>query len=394
MIINMQKEILRIIIPAIAVMATSMVLSFSLSAQTVVIKPVRESSHIESSVRLSIVEQFPDAVIKQGDPGSEGNKFGIEGGSVVKVGQSYHLIVSEIVDDPRAVKMKIGHWKSDDGFHWQRQSTLYESTGDFTGTDPRAALWAQPVAFDQKAERWNFFYVAYHSKPNADGYWNLNHLGRIWRAVSKTPGLEGIGGPYEDVGIILQPDADSQPWEGWQGTDSFHIFETDNGWSAFYGSALTQTPPDQQNPAYARWNVGLSSAPEIAGPWKRIPGDPVFAFAENPIVVRLKSGRYLTFFDSLHFDTMSIGYSDSSDGIHWTAPQTVRFQETDGFWLRNARTPIGFIEENDGTFTLFYTGFIRSETFIPAEYTGRNNLTWCSLGIARVKVEEIPPHQP
>ena len=348
------------------------------------------------AVRLSIVKQFPTPVIKQGDPGTADIKFGIEGGSVVKVGRAYHLIVSEIAGDPRAVKMRIAHWKSDDALHWQRQSTLYESSGDFTGADPRAALWASPVAFDKKSNRWNFFYVAYHSKPNdADGRWNINHLGRIWRAVSKTPGPDGIAGPYEDIGIILQPDADSQPWEGWQGVDSFHIFQTDTGWGAFYGSALTQTPREKQDPRYARWNVGLATAPDIAGPWKRVPGGPVMAYAENPIVTRLRNGHYLALFDSLLLDSMSIGYSDSPDGLHWSEPRTIRFQKSDTFWLRDARTPIGFIEEDDGTFTLIYTGYARSETHIPSPSDGdKRKSTYSCLGIARVKVEmtlENPP---
>jgi len=362
----------------------------NVSAQVVANNPIPTTSNlIDETVQLSIVEQILHPVITLGDPGTEEIKFGIEGGSVVKVGKAYHLIVSEIADDPRAVKMKVGHWKSNDGFRWQRQSTLYESSGDFTGVHPKAAIWAQPVVYDKKAERWNFFYVAYHSMANADGRWNINHLGRVWRAVSRTPGIDGIGGPYDDVGIVLQPDADSQPWEGWQGTDSFHIFQTDTGWSAFYGSALTQTPREQQNPAYARWNVGLVSAPEIAGPWKRIPGGPVLAYAENPVVVRLRSGRYLALFDALNIDRMSIGYSDSPDGIHWTKPRVFRFQEADSFWLQNARTPIGFIEEDDGTFTLFYTGFIKSETYIPDTLGGRKDVTYCSLGMARVKINEL-----
>jgi len=35
-------------------------------------------------------------------------------------------------------------------------------------------------------------------------------------------GEDGIDGPYVDMGIILEPDADSQSWEGQQAMASFY----------------------------------------------------------------------------------------------------------------------------------------------------------------------------
>ena len=77
--------------------------------------------------------------------------------------------------------------------------------------------------------------------------------GQIWRAVSLAPGQSGIGGPYRDMGIILQPDAASQPWEGQQGTDSFYAWPAGGKWYGFYGS--------HNHCPLGPWLVGLAEAP-------------------------------------------------------------------------------------------------------------------------------------
>ena len=64
---------------------------------------------------------------------------------------------------------------------------------------PRCGL-PLPV-YDPADNRWNLFYVAYQAAPDTSQQWLTNHEGRIWRAVSDTPGVEGIGGPYTDAGV-------------------------------------------------------------------------------------------------------------------------------------------------------------------------------------------------
>jgi hypothetical protein len=103
---------------------------------------------------------------------------------------------------------------------------MVESSGDQTGTDLKAAVWAPMPFYDEASKRWNMYYVAYRSKPNDDGGWYVNYDGRIIRAISQTPGPAGLKGPWKDAGIALEPDWEpwkekrSQPWEGLQGTDS------------------------------------------------------------------------------------------------------------------------------------------------------------------------------
>jgi len=56
--------------------------------------------HPQSRVTLTIVEQRDTPVIRRGDPGTEQNKYGFEGGCVIKQNGVYHLFTSEMVGDP------------------------------------------------------------------------------------------------------------------------------------------------------------------------------------------------------------------------------------------------------------------------------------------------------
>ena len=316
----------------------------------------------EKKPRLILTKQSETPVLTVNSPGAEGNKYGFEGGRVLKLGNTYHLFTSEMVDAPLWVKMKLGHWTSEDRLHWQRVSTLFTSSGEFEGKDPRAALWAPMPVYNEKEGRWNLFYVAYRSAPNTEAKWLNNHDGRIWRAVSKVKGTEGIGGPYEDVGIILEPGPESQPWEGLQGSDSFFPYPVGGMWYGFYGSADTQQMPIKA------WKVGLASAPELAGSWKRLAaGNPLQiekVFIENPVVTKLEDGTYMAVYDCNVPN--AIGYTSSRDGIHWTPGEALLVQpKGKGFWADDVRTPLGLVPEGKDTFTLFYTGYENVKSRFP-----------------------------
>lgn len=304
---------------------------------------------------FTIIKQFQNPVLTILSPGAEGNKHGFEGGCVLKLEGNYHLFTSEMVGDPLWVKMKLAHWVSGDRLHWRRVSTPFTSSGDFTGRDPRAALWAPMPIFDEKEDRWNLFYVAYRSKPDTKTQFLLNHDGRIWRAISTVKGFSKIDGPYKDVGIVLEPGKDSDSWEGLQGVDSFFPYRVGNGWFAFYGSAHTEMKP------ISSWQVGLASAPALAGPWKRCSQlNPLHiekVFMENPVVTKLKDQTYVAVYDTDVNFPNAIGYSFSSDGIHWSTGEHVVIPPTgEQGWPAKLRTPLGLISEENNEFTLFYTG--------------------------------------
>lgn len=300
---------------------------------------------------LLVTRKFDQPILTVHSKGAEGNKYGFEGGRVIKIDGVYHLFTSEMVGDPHWVKMRLAHWTSQDRMLWKRVGTLAESSGDFTGKDSRAALWSPLPVFDPKESRWNLFYVAYQAAPDTSERWLTNHEGRIWRAVSAAPGGEGIGGPYQDIGIVLQRGKDSDAWEGLQGTDSFFPYLVDGHWYAFYGSAHTEKLP------ISSWQVGLARATEIGGPWVRCteqnPLKVESRFIENPIVTQLSDGTFIAVYDT--DAPNAIGYTLSDDGIHWSAGQHLTVQEGAGIWATEVRTPLGLIDEGNGLFTLFYT---------------------------------------
>ena len=122
------------------------VVSFSLSLILSGLLFSYRVANSQTDPHLVLEKQWEEPVITTKTPGAEGNKYGFQGGVVLKVGGVYQLFTSEMVADPISVKMKLGHWKSTDRVNWTRVSTLFESSGEFTGKDPaqgeleRAAL--------------------------------------------------------------------------------------------------------------------------------------------------------------------------------------------------------------------------------------------------------------
>jgi hypothetical protein len=331
--------------------------------------------------RLVLVEQHPEPVLTVRSPGADGNKYGFEGGRVVKIGRTYHLFTSEMIGDPIWVKMRLAHWRSDDRLHWTRVATLFDSSGEFDGKDPRASLWSPLPAFDDRENRWNLFYVAYHAEPNTPQQFRMNEKGRIWRAVSEAKGVDGIGGPYRDVGVVLQPGPDSEAWEGLQGADSFFPYRVGASWVALYGSASTESIPIQH------WRVGLATAPVIEGPWVRrhgpnLPIEPTFI--ENPIVERLHDGSFAAVYDTTT-DPDAIGFTWSKDGVDWSPGQTVVVQKTKGTWSPEVRTPLGLVPEPDGTCTVFYTGFEQAADWTKLMHAKPANTF--AVGFARLRLD-------
>ena len=140
-----------------------------------------------SEPTVTLVLQHPEPVITTRTHGAEGNRFGFEGGRAVKVGGTYHLFTSEMIGNPMWVRMRLGYWTSTDCVHWTRAATIASrapsSRVTITGRSLVTAAGLgrhqpplEPVLrrISRDACRW-------------DGL-QLNMHGRIWRAVSRTPG--------------------------------------------------------------------------------------------------------------------------------------------------------------------------------------------------------------
>ncbi len=285
------------------------------------------------------------------------NKSGFETGQVIKLDGVYHMFINEMFDRPHR-DLRIAYWTSSDAENWKRQSTIVNSIPGRSATNPRSEVWVSRIIFNDTENAWNIFYVAYRAGDSTKGEISGNdYEGRIWRAKSVMAGKEGIAGPYADMSIVLQPDEHSQTWEGQQAVASFFPYKVGNSWYAIYDghNHLPKTG----------WPDGMAFAPALNGPWTRMPEgvNPIpiaDTFSENAIISRLKDGRYMMVFDS--FGDQEIGYSLSSDGVHWAKETRVKVQHKENIWAENGdhftRTPLCAIEEYDGTFTVVYTAMI------------------------------------
>lgn len=344
--------------------------------------------HAQTTPDLFEVIGGPDApVIDEGMPGTEGIQGGFEGGACVKVGDTYHMFPTERAGEKGVeayfdrVKTRIGHWTSKDAIHWKRQGTVFSSSGKYAITDDdnpmnerRAAIWSFMPVFNAKKNRWYGYYLTYtvHKiiAPN-------HSFGRIWCTVSKTPGMQGIGGPYDEGQLIMEPGMDSQLWEGRQGVASFYPFPADTGWLAFYAGAFPYLKKEDYPATMGRgWYIGLARSASPDGPWTRFDTsvNPVKSihpeFVENPIVYKMPNDMYLAIFDGgpegwgYHFPN-KMGYTISQDGLHWSKANYLSFSPPVKKWWDIMRTPLCLIPEGNNVYTILYAAIDNKKRFHP-----------------------------
>ena len=280
------------------------------------------------------------------------------------------------------VKTRIGHWTSKDAIHWKRVSTIYQASGTYSIThddnplnDRRGAIWSYMPVFNEKANKWYGYYLAY----TVDKEIAPNHsFGRIWRTASETPGREGIGGPYKEGVVIMEPGLDTQLWEGRQGVDSFFPYQIgDNEWLAFYGGAYPyKSFKDYPDKPGKGWFVGLAKSQSAEGPWTRMDTtiNPVKTihpwFIENPIVYKLSADCYITVFDGgpegwgHHLPNM-MGYALSRDGYNWSEASYIPIETKVNKWWDIMRTPMCLIDEGNDIFTIVYAAIDLKKRFHP-----------------------------
>ena len=346
------------------------VFSFSCFSQNV------SEGNRNQKTELKLIAEHQVPVIGKDHPDvvSSDNLSGFETGQVVKLKGIYHMFVNEMFN--RAHRdLRISYWTSTDAINWKRHSTIVKSIPGRSPSNPRSEVWLTGVEFNENENAWNIFYVAYRAGDKDKGELEgSDYAGRIWRAKSVIWGHDGIAGPYADMGIVLQPDENSQYWEGHQAVASFNPYKVGNHWYAFY-DGHTHIP---RGP----WPSGLAEAAKLSGPWKRMPVglNPlsiVDTFMENAVVTKLKDGRYLAVFDS--FGDQEIGYSISDDGVNWSKEKRIKVQSGDNIWCETGdhsmRTPLCAIEENDGTFTIVYTGKMTVDSK-PFYAVGKCSLAW------------------
>jgi len=326
-------------------------------------------------------------VIDEGMSGTEGIQGGFEGGRVVKVGDTYHMFPTERAGEKGVdyyydrVKTKIGHWTSKDAIHWKRESTIYQASGVYAITeddnpmnDRRAAIWSYMPVFNEKVNKWYGYYLAYTVSKEIEP----NHsFGRIWRCESTVEGFNGIGGPYKDMGIIMEPGLDSQPWEGRQGVASFFPYQVGDKYFGFYSGAYPfNSWADYPKKSGKGWFVALAESKTLEGPWLRMNKglEPIKTmhplFVENPIVSQLPNGMYIAIFDGgpdgwgHHLPNM-IAYSLSADGINWAEAHYLPIETKVDKWWDIMRTPLCLIPEGNDVYTIVYNAIDLKRRFHP-----------------------------
>jgi len=317
--------------------------------------------------REVIGPEHPDVILSR-------NFSGFETGQVIKMDGTYHMFVNEMFVRPFR-DLRISYWTSKDALNWERRATIRESIPGRSPYNPRSEVWVTGVEFNEDENAWNIFYVAYRAGDETKGeIARSDYSGRIWRAKSVIPGIKGIAGPYADMGIVLQPGEHSQAWEGQQAVASFNPYKVGDTWYAFY-DGHNYIPQ-------GGWPTGMARAEKLEGPWTRMTEDfnplPIVdEFMENTVITQLKNGKYLAVFDS--FGDREIGYSLSEDGLNWSKETRIKVQFEDRAWVKDGnhslRTPLCAIEEDDGTFTVIYTGLmdLREEAFYAV---GKCTLAW------------------
>jgi hypothetical protein len=335
-----------------------------------------QRTNVDTEKKLILVSEHNGPVIDCNhiDVLTSNNQSGFETGQVVKINRVYHMFVNEMFDRPHR-DLRIAYWTSNDAINWKRQSTLIESIPGRSPTNPRSEVWVTGVEYNYEEDAWNIFYVAYRAGDEEKGeFKRSDYEGKIWRAKSVIKGINGIAGPYADIGIVLQPDENSQSWEGQQAVATFNPYKVGDTWYAFYDGHNYKPK--------GSWPVGLASAPKLSGPWKRLSEDynpvPIAEeFIENPQVTELSGGGYLAVFDS--FGDHEIAYSISQDGVNWTHETRIKIQSKKNLWAKSGdhamRTPLCIIEESDGTFTVIYTALmdLEDDKFYGI---GKATLTW------------------
>ena len=325
-------------------------------------------------------------IVDEKTPGAEDIQGGFEGGTIVRINGEYHMFPTEragVQGVPAyhdRVKTRIGHWTSTDAIHWTRQSTILESSGvyavrpeDNPMNDRRSAIWSYMPVFSEENNRWYGHYLAY----TTDRDIVPNHsFGRIWRCESTVEGIDGIGGPYRDIGIIIEPGLDSQWWEGRQGVASFFPYKVEDGWLGFISGAFPFLKPgDYPDKAdWGFWFVGLAKSDKLEGPWTRLDTtiNPVVSihpsFVENPIVSRLPNGLYIAVFDGgpewLKLPNL-IAYTLSKDGYVWTPARYIPVDVKIKKWWHTMRTPLCLLPEGDDVYTIIFTAIHNERRFRP-----------------------------
>lgn len=312
-----------------------------------------------SEVNLSVIDLVREPVITSGNPGTEDNRFGFEGGTCHKVADTYYLFTTEVFDKPKTAAVRLALWTSPDGHSFQKKSVIATTNYNWQDTTHRMSPWSPMAIYDPDREVWSVFHVGYRRKANSTNVFNMS--GRIFRYDSEVKGKNGIGGPYREgdwVTLLGEPDW----WEGPGKIVSFYPYKIGDQWWAFYGGNSVAEHIDASGEGQAARHVfyaGLAkSKGGITDEWERQydlnPVQMDSEFIENSVVTKINDNLYINLYDGAN--DHAISYSWSSDGIHWKPEQLIKFPDPPD-WIKSTRTPLGLINEGNDIYSIYFTAF-------------------------------------
>jgi hypothetical protein len=232
--------------------------------------------------------------------------------------------------------------------------------------------------YNNETGQWELFFM-WQAQPMPDR-WTAN--GTAFRMISQTPGRAGINGPWVQDAAPVLAHAGGGAWEaGMQDSISAPYYApASDQWLVFFGSGPRMCCAD--------WLVGLAAAPSPSGPFTRLTaGNPVtllpppagMNYTENPTVFALPNNvGFVAVFDAL-FDevttsrNLKIGFGFSLDGVTWLPEEGAAVPVVapgEPFWADVIRTPLGMVDEGDGSWSVFYTA---------------RSGNWDGLGVTRVR---------
>lgn len=303
-------------------------------------------------------ELIPNSGITKNHSDCDSIKFGFESGDVKKLGDFFHMVVTERFADLPTVNNRFGYWQSTDGKQWERKSTLLQFAYDTTGVVPNSCIYSPKWVYSKQDQLWCLFYIQYKSSPSRTDAFYLRYDGEVMCSKSKTKGIDGINGPY-GIGELVFKRSENSNWEGLQGITGFSPYQIGNKWYALYGSANTENKP------CSNWRIGIATADSLTGKWKAVvPNKPINLpiTAESPQVVKV-GDRYLALIDEIGGNE-NFSLLISENGIDWTYNSELKFLEKEDWKWKEVRSPIGFIQVKDKFYT-YFTTYYKNTDFAP-----------------------------
>eukprot|EP01079_Euglenida_sp_SAG-EU17-18_P006148 gene6148-5992_t len=137
--------------------------------------------------------------VNRSSPGSEGNKYGLEDGIVVRRADGgFSMVATEMYGDPMWVPTRLGVYRSVDGLAWHRRQVLRNSTAIFDGTDQHSATFGSFFVYDPANRTWALSYVGYRTAPENSSGFLKNFRGTIFSRYARLAGDEGLDSDFRE----------------------------------------------------------------------------------------------------------------------------------------------------------------------------------------------------